>query len=80
MKVNDTEKITELQPGSLMEYMRSGGPLPGKSIWKISANSSGSEVEYTNTYSHALAAPVQQALTHAMEHFLNDMRAAIEQG
>jgi len=52
--------------------------LPGKSIWKISADSSGSEVEYTNTYSHALPAPVQQALTHAMEHFLSDMRKDLE--
>lgn len=79
-KVNYTAKITACEPGNLLEYERSGGPLPGKSTWKIVPNGNGCRLEYTNTYQHDLPAPVKDALAHAMDRFLQDLKSAVEAG
>lgn len=77
-KVNYTARITVLDPGKRLEYLRTGGPLPGKSAWEISPNPGSCEINYSNTFEHELPDPVKKSMGNAMERFLADLKLAVE--
>lgn len=79
-KVNYTATIVALEPEKRLEYMRSGGPLPGKSEWEILPNGEGIEVAYHNTFNDQLAEPVKRSMEQTMERFLGDLKLAVENG
>lgn len=77
-KINYRATITAVEPGRLLQYERSGGPLPGTSTYEIIENGNGCKLMYTNNYRDTLAEPVQESLSHTMERFLEDLRSAAE--
>ncbi|MFQ5630631.1 MAG: SRPBCC family protein [bacterium] len=79
-KVHYIAKITACEPCQRLEYSRIGGPLPGKSEWQISANHTGSELHFENTFNDPLPASVKKSMEMTMDKFLSEMKAAAENG
>lgn len=79
-KVNYHARIVALEPEKMLQYERTGGPLPGTSTWEIVSNGRGCELHYTNNYRDTLADAVQQSLIKTMDRFLHDLRDAAENG
>ncbi|MDZ7292880.1 MAG: SRPBCC family protein [candidate division KSB1 bacterium] len=59
-------------------YKRTGGSLPGKSEWCLTASTAGTKIEYTNYYQQDLNSTMLSSISRVMVRFLNDLREAIE--
>ena len=77
-KVHYTATIVDLQDEARLAYERTGGPLPGDSVWELESHNGSTKIHYKNTYLHTLAKPVETSLAHSMERFLDDLQKAAE--